>query len=244
MNPVTPRDLPVPLTKGAAMRYLAELAGHGYVLYQHGEVPRDKALALVEKFDIRYRVLAPRGAREHARACGRSVARLVMYPKDGDSSMWLFWLLATEGEGLLTVESSTRDARVPATRLAWGEQYELVARPVQRRGVGLRYVWTWVLSDTAYAGWQARLKTAAGRVRSSKERKTTWLDEQVEFLRKVPGFQGINRQKRALILGADIPAEHHSRLNLRNLGSVVDKRLAVFADGRTIRALTAASETL
>jgi len=241
MSPIAPRDLPVPLTKGAAMRYLAELAGHGYVLYQHGEVPTDKALALVEKFDIRYRVLAPRGAREHARACGRSVARLVMYPKDGDASTWLFWLMATEGEGLFPTESNTRDARVPATRLAWGEQYELAARPVQRRGIGLRHVWTWVLSDAAYAGWQSRLKTAAGRVRSSKERKTAWLDEQVEYLRRVPGFQGINRQKRALILGADIPAEHHARLNLRNLGSVVDKRLPVFADGRTIRAMTAAA---
>lgn len=242
MNPVTPRDLPVPLTKGAAMRYLAELAGHGYVLFQHGEVPRNKALTLVEKFDIRYRVLAPRGAREHARACGRSVARLVMYPKDGDPSTWLFWLMATEGKGAFPSEGSTRDARTPATRLAWGEQYELVARPVQRRGIGLRYVWTWVLSETAYAGWQSRLKTAAGRVRSSKERKSTWLDEQVEYLRKVPGFQGINRQKRALILGADIPTEHHARLNLRNLGTVVDKKLPVFSDSRTVRSLTSAAE--
>jgi hypothetical protein len=222
------------------MRYLAELAGHGYVLYQQGQVPKDKALALVEKFDIRYRVLAPRGAREHARAGGRSVGRLVLYPKDGDSSTWLFWLLATEGEGLLPSEGSTRDARVPGTRLAWGEQYELVSRPVQRRGIGLRHVWTWVLSDTAYAGWQSRLKTAAGRVRSSAERKTAWLDEQVEYLRKVPGFQGINRQKRSLIIGADIPAEHHARLNLRNLGAVVDKKLPVFSENRTVRSLTLA----
>jgi hypothetical protein len=161
-----------------------------------------------------------------------------MYPKDGDTSVWLFWLLATEGEGPFPTESSTRDARAPATRLAWGEQYELVARPVQRRGIGPRYVWTWILSAGAYAGWQARLKTAAGRVRSSKERKAAWLDEQVEYMRRVPGFQGINRQKRALIVDADIPAEHHARLNLRNLGSVVDKKLPIFSESRTVRSLT------
>lgn len=241
MSSAQPRDLPVPLTKAAAMRYIAELAGHGYVLYQHGEVPADKAMGLLEKFDIRYRVLAPRGAREHARSQGRSVARLVMYPKDGDSATWLFWVLATEGEGLLPLESSTRDARKPGFRLAWGEQYDLVARPVQRRGIGLRHVWTWVFSETAYAGWQSRLRTAAGRVRSSKERRTAWLDEQIDFLRKVPGFQGINRQKRSLMLGAELPAEHHTRLNLRNLGSVVDKRLPIFADGRTLRAMTSPS---
>jgi hypothetical protein len=231
------RDLPVPQTKTAAMRYIAELVGHGYVRHQRGSVPAAKAVALVEKFDARYRVLASRGARDHARSSGRSVARLVMYPKDGDDAAWLFWLLGTEGEGLLAAESSTSDARTPGARITWGEQYELVARPVLRRGVGTRYVWTWVFSDHAYASWQSRLKTAAGRVRSSKEGKASFLDEQIEFIRRVPGFHGINRQKRALILGADLPAEQHTRLDLRRLGSVVDKRLAVFADGRTVRSL-------
>jgi len=165
-----------------------------------------------------------------------------MFPKDGDAATWLFWLLATEGEGLIPIESSTRDARNPETRLTWAAQYELVARPVQRRGIGLRHVWTWVMSESSYAGWKSRLKTAAGRVRSSAERKSAYLDEQVEFLRKVPGFQGINRQKRSLIVGADIPSEHHARLHLRNLGSVVDKRLPVFAEGRTVRSLASAAE--
>jgi len=110
MNPVTPRDLPVPLTKGAAMRYLAELAGHGYVLFQHGEVPRDKALTLVEKFDIRYRVLAPRGAREHARACGRSVARLVMYAQQRMRSMRVDRLGNSRIAGSPTCIYRTREA--------------------------------------------------------------------------------------------------------------------------------------
>ena len=109
--------------------------------------------------------------------------------------------------------------------------------------MGTRYVWTWILSETAYAGWESRLRTAAGRVRSSKERKASFLDEQIEFLRRVPGFHGINRQKRALILAADLPAEHHARLNLRHLGSVVDKRLPVFAEGRTLRMLARSIET-
>jgi hypothetical protein len=237
MLETTQRDLPVPVTKAAALRYLAESVGHGYVLFQHGEVPLLKALALVEKFDDLYAVLATRGARDYARSKGRSCARLVMFPKDGDTSTMLFWLMATEGEGTLPAVGNTYDARVPGARLSWGDQYELVSRPVRRRTGELRYIWTWVLTESSYRGWQDRLRTAAGRVRSSKERKPDFLVQQLEFLRKMPGFNGINRQKRALILGAEIPAEFHTSLNLRTLGGVVGKKLAVFSEDRTVRAL-------
>lgn len=243
MGQTTPRDLAVPATKTAAMRYLAEQAGHGYVLFQHGEVPSDKAAALLEKFDDRYRVLASRGARDHARLRGRSSARLVMFPKDGEpaTGTWYFWLLATEGEGDLPVAPNSFDARNPETRLRWADQYELVGRPVRRRSGTIHHVWTWVLTRASYEAWQERLKKAAGRVRSSKERKPDYLVQQVEYLRKVPGFHGINRQKRELVLGADIPAPFHSSLNLRNLGSVVDKKLAVFAEGNTLKVMTQAT---
>lgn len=239
MDQTTPRDLAVPATKTAAMRYLAEQAGHGYVLFQHGEVSADKAVALLDKFDDRYRVLASRGARDHARLRGRSSARLVMFPKDHEPQTWYFWLLATEGDGHLPAAGNALDARNPETRLRWSDQYELVSRPVRRRSGELHHVWTWVFTRTSYEGWQERLKKAAGRVRSSKERKPDYLVQQVDFLRAVPGFQGINRQKRALVLGADIPAAFHASLNLRALGTVVDKRLAIFLDGRTLRTLVA-----
>jgi len=221
------------------MRYLAEQAGHGYVLFQHGEVPADKAMALLEKFDDRYSVLVSRGARDHARTRGRSTARLVMFPKDTGNEAWYFWLLATEGEGDLPAAGNALDARNAETRLRWADQYELVGRPVRRRSGELHHVWTWVFTRASYEGWQARFKKAAGRVRSSVERKPDFLVQQVDLLRKVPGFQGINRQKRELVVGADIPAAFHSSLNLRVLGTVVDKKLSVFVEGRTLRVLTA-----
>jgi hypothetical protein len=235
----TQRDLAVPVTKSAAMRYLAEQVGHGYVLFQHGEVSSAGAVSLLEKFDDRHGVLASRGARDHARSRGRSCARLVVFPKDNDPETLYFWLLATEGDGPLPTAGNAQDARDPNTRLTWSDQYELVARPVRRRSGVLHHVWTWVFTKASYAGWQERLKKAAGRVRSSRDRKPDCLIEQVEFLRKVAGFQGINRQKRELVLGADIPAAFHASLNLRTLGSVVDKKLSVFVEGRTLRTLTA-----
>lgn len=239
MNDALIKDLPVPTTKAAAMRYLAECAAHGYILYQSGEIQWDKALGLFDKLNERHNVTATRGARDHARSCGRSCARLVMFPKDDGNATWLFWLMATEGTGDIPTAGNVRNAREPAQRLRWGEQYELVARPVRRRSGELHHIWTWVFSNEAYAGWKERLNRAAGRVRSSSERKADFLIQQVDFLRKVPGFQGINRQKRQLVQDADLPRAIHQQLRLTDLGKVVDKRLPVFEPERTLRSLVA-----
>lgn len=238
-------DLLVPTTKTAAMRYLAETAGYGYCLFQQGEVRAEKAVSLLMKFEQRYRVQASRGMRDHARSRGVSCARLVMFPQDG-GDVWLFWLLASPGTGDLPAEASTQDARNPATRLRWLDQYELVARPVQRRapkgepasstsGGRLHHVWTWVMSASCFEGWRARLETAAGRARSSEAHRSDYLIQQIELLRRVPGFHGINRQKRALVLAANISRELHEQLQLRNLGTVVNKSLPVFDATRTLR---------
>jgi len=223
------------------MRYLAEASAHGYVLFQQGEIAADKAQAFVEKMHDLHQVLASRGARDYARTKGRSRARLVMFPKsasDDAPPTFLFWLLSTEGKGSLAGQGNTQDARAPGSRLAWGTQYDLVSRPVRRRATGEKaYVWTWSMTDTTYGRWAERLRTAAGRVRSSQERKPDYLIDQVERLRRVPGFHAINRQKRSLILGADIPRQWHEQLQLRNLGTTVDKKLEMFAAGRTVRVL-------
>lgn len=227
------RDLPVALTKTAAMRYIAETAGAGYFLYQTGIVPAEKLIQLIEKFDKKYRVLATRGMRDNDRQRGRSCAKLVIFPEGKPEGRWLFWLLATTGDGFLPLEKSTCDARNSETRLSWPGQYELVARPVRRRTGELEHVWTWVFAEKSLAAWQDRLKIASGRVRSSQEKKSDYLGQQVELLRKVPGFHGINRQKRALINGADIPFDFHEKLELKRLGTVVNKSLPVFEVGRT-----------
>lgn len=233
------RDLAVPVTKTAAMRYIAECVGHGYCLYQAGQLPGAKAQAFVEKMDDLHQVLASRGARDYSRQRGRSCARLVMFPVDETGEAWLFWLLATPGKGALPSQGNTLDARVPETRLQWGNQYELVARPVRRRHSGeVRHVWTWTMTELTYRKWSERLNTAAGRVRSSVERKPDYLLQQIGLLRKVPGFHALNRQKRALIVAADIPRQWHEHLDLRNLGTAVDKKLTMFEPGRTVRSLT------
>lgn len=232
-------DLSVAITKTAAMRYIAETAGHGYCLFQTGTVSATKVLQLVEKFDKQYRVLATRGMRDNDRARGRSCARLVLFPKgnhpvERPDREWLFWLMATDGAGTFVGEKCTLDARVPATRLPWINQYHLVSRPVRRRNGELAYVWTWVMQEEYMARWRHVFTKAAGRVRSSKERKPDLLIKLVESLRRTPGFQGINRQKKALIMNTDIPRAWHAELNLQRLGTVVNKSLPIFTSERTV----------
>jgi hypothetical protein len=229
----------VAVTKTAAMRYIAETAGHGYHLFQSGTVPAGKVLQLIRKFDESYRVLATRGMRDNDRMRGRSCARLVLFPRvsfpeERPERDWLFWLMATEGDGDFAREKRTMDARQPASRLSWEKQYNLVSRPVRRRNGDLDYVWTWVLQEGFLARWHHAFKKAAGRVRSSRERKPDYLIKLLASLRRLPGFQGINRQKNAIIIGADIPRHWHTELNLKLLGTVVNKALPVFHPERTV----------
>ena len=228
------RDLPIAVSKTAAMRYLAEQAGHGYVFFQQGIVPGEKAVALFEKFDRLYNVLATRGAREHAKVKGRSRARLVMYPCDKPEEGFHFWLLSTQGEGALIAAANTRDARFPVSRLTWGAQYELVGRPVNGRK-GLRHVWTWVMAEVTFKGWQERLQSAAGRATPSAGGNLEPLRIRLQMLRKVGGFQGINRQKLQLVQALNVSKATFDELHMKNLGSVVDKSLPVFSETVTLR---------
>jgi hypothetical protein len=136
------------------------------------------------------------------------------------------------------------DARNKVTRLRWEGQYELVSRPVRRRNGELDYVWTWIFQEPFLERWKRVFAKAAGRVRSSKERKPQYLIKLVTSLRNVPGFHGINRQKKTVVIGADIPRYWHDELNLKYLGTVVNKSLPVFHPERTVCAMLQACISL
>jgi hypothetical protein len=91
-----------------------------------------------------------------------------------------------------------------------------------------------VLQERFISRWRHAFEKAAGRVRSSRERKPDYLIKLVASLRRLPGFQGINRQKNAIIIGANIPPHWHTELNLKLLGTVVNKALPVFHTERTV----------
>lgn len=237
----------IAITKTAAMRYIAETVGHGYYLYQFGEVPAGKVLQLIYKFDEKYQILATRGKRDNDRRHGRSCARLVLFPKESSpierpEKDWIFWLLATEGEGDFPVQKATSDTRQPESRITWGKQYKLVSRPVRKRNGEQAYVWTWAMQEEHYERWKQAFHKAAGRVRSSKQRQSNYLLKLVNSLRRVPGFNGINRQKRALITNANLPTIWRTDLNLQTLGTVVNKGLKIFDKSRTVDTLLRATE--
>jgi hypothetical protein len=173
--------------------------------------------------------------RKMARANEMVKAIKIDWRTDLEQMQSLVWsIVEAADEGHLPNEKSTLDARNKVTRLRWEGQYELVSRPVRRRNGDLDYAWTWVFQEPFLARWKRAFAKAAGRVRSSRERKPNYLIRLVTSLRNVPGFHGINRQKKALITGANIPRIWHLELNLKCLGTVVNKALPVFNAGRTV----------
>ena len=105
----------VPRTKTALLRYVLECVSNGYHLYTHGCVAAKKVQGLVEKMRELYGIGATRGQRAYAREKGRANARLVVSPLEESKPQgdWVFYLLVTDGVGLVHERESLRDARSP-----------------------------------------------------------------------------------------------------------------------------------
>lgn len=235
----------VPVTKAAALRYVLECVEHGYHHYTLGRIPCSKVDAFVTKMVTRYATDATRGARAWARQKDKACARLVLYPLTDQSGDWQFFLLATDGAGLVHEQQSLMDARKPDERLQWHEQYkdgsvrpqyELVGRPVRAR-TGSTHRWTWRMSDSCFTTMKNWIEVGAQRVRSSQDKDPARLVAAIDALRKMPGFRGVREQKRQLILEADIPKNYSPMLMNTEIGGYVDKQLAVFNKNRTMTRL-------
>ena len=264
MDQKTANEMLVPVTKSAALRYILETVEHGYYHYCFNVLAPEKVLRFAAKMES-YDVLATRGARAYAKEKGRASARLVLFPLDdarrgqapGEISedtqlqtyrplgLWVYYLLATDGTGVVHEKERLRDARVEP-RLPWQRyypgrgglqpQYDLVARPVRTRDQRTIYRWTWRMSPFMFglmAGW---VNDGATRVRSSSEKNPAYLLQALDGLRKLPGFKGVREQARHIVLGADIPKMGGLDTHI---GGYTDKAQPVFLPGRTLGAMLA-----
>lgn len=242
------RMLPVPATKTAAMRYVLECVAMGYFFFIAGRIPAAKVPAFVGKMAERYNVLASRNARAWSREKGRANSRLVLAPAEegNPGGVWLYWLLATAGTGLVHEQEPVADARNPETRIAWPKAYDkngvgdwhpmyiLSARPVRSAKRGDIHRLTWIMSARFCEQMRRWIHTGAGRARSSAGKDTRYLQQAVDALRHLPGFKGVREQKRQLLREADLPHAVWDALALKNIGPYIDKHLAVFRAGDTV----------
>jgi hypothetical protein len=242
--PTAAQQILVPKSQAAALRYILECVENGYHHHTRGRLPAHKAATFAQKMADAYPVLATRGARAYAKEKGRASVRFVIFPALDDPMDLHYYILATDGTGPVHHQERLYDARQPTGRVqcwrryedGYAPLYELVGRPVNARS-GPTHRWTWVMSDSLYGRVAAWLEKAAGRARSSHEKKPDYLYKAIEAVRNMPGFHGIRQQKRALIRALDVPKELAVAMRLGDLGGYVDKSLPVFDNARTLAAV-------
>jgi len=164
------------------MRQMIRLISHGYQYWVSGSVPASKATAMTLKFDDRYSVKATSQQRYRRKKRGEANAQLLMWPvPDSEDIQW--WLLATEGTGLIhqmetLCDGTKRSSRIEITG------YELLKTPRE----GNRPTWTWRMTTDNYEQWQKRLRDAV------RYRRYEAIGQAIFSLRRVPGFSESRRQ--------------------------------------------------
>lgn len=110
------------------MRQMIRLVSHGYHFWVSGSVPVSKSESMILKFDDRYSVNATSQQRYRRKKRGEANAQLLLWPDpDGDELLW--WLLATDGDGLIHQMEDLSDGTKKRSRIGI-TGYELLRTPV------------------------------------------------------------------------------------------------------------------
>lgn len=176
----TPKDL---------MMRLRFLVSKGYVFFTHDQVPRKVKKKLMYKFVDRYETDATDGQRKYRAKMGRCHSRLVWFD-DGQSDMISFWLLSTQGEGLIFEVETMLDCRNKKTRICFlNDGYELLRMP--RANDKSR--WTWKMTERYVNEMKSQIRIAV------RHHKMFTLKQLHFSLVRTYGFSGTRKQGFALL---------------------------------------------
>ncbi|MDM0076877.1 hypothetical protein QTH90_20885 [Variovorax sp. J2P1-59] len=184
----------IPSSKAACLRVLLETVERGSRHWTGGTVHVDKALQLADKFALLYGADATPAQRSAARGRYRAAAQVFFWPNSPTTLRW--WLLASDGVGVVHEREQLQDAWAAGQRLAFGTELRLVRRQRAREQGGSKR-WTWVLSPEAYERHLEAI-CALSRSHGPDSRVGERLDRLVQSLKALPGFAGIREQKLAL----------------------------------------------
>ena len=175
--------------KTAVMQRIQQLSVRGYRWYIRGEVRADRALNMAAKFAEKYGVGMNENQRSYAKRKGKANAFLLMYPKKNESA-FLWWLLATDGDGRIHQEEHLISVTDQHHRLTWSGDYELVM--LTREGKN-KPVMTWRMTREGYRSWHERLRKAV-RARTTNEQ----VKQAIWTLFRAPGFSEVRKQVKQL----------------------------------------------
>lgn len=172
--------------KSVFMQRLADVVRLGYRHYACGEVPLERAPALVAKFCRLYGVHLHRNQKARLRAAGEASAYLLLFHVSTDTLK--FCLLLTAGQHAAYHLERMHPIDDRHTRLAL-EDYELVLRT---RPGNARPSWTWRLTNEGYEGWRYRILEVC------RDGNEFAIRQCVDSLLAMPGFAGIREQVKKL----------------------------------------------
>jgi len=174
--------------RASFMQRVADFVRTGHHRWTSGEVPLDRAHALVQKFAALYRTDATRGQRLRMKRSGIASAHLLLYarrPEAGAKPRTILWfLLVSDGEHPAAHSETLRDAHIAGERIRL-DRYELVQLPRKNADAP---AWTWRMTAERYQSWREKVVECARKPALRAEHDIT------KKLYSVPGFAGIRSQ--------------------------------------------------
>lgn len=180
--------------QAVAMQRIADYVRSGHTFWTGGEVPLQRAAALVHKFDRLYGIGRTRNQRATDKSHGVAGATLILYyPQTAegvphtDTIRWV--LLVTTGDSVAYTVEKLQDARERETRLLWGD-YELlqIARPGQAKPA-----WSWRMQQQTYDDWRHRI------IETVRSKNAFKIEQLRRELSQLPGFSGVRVQGKKLV---------------------------------------------
>jgi hypothetical protein len=178
----------VHLRKTGAMQAVLTAIARGAHWHVSGQVPAERAGALIEKFTERYEIGLPWWTVARRRQAGQANARLFLHPAH-DKPVFDWWLLLTGGAHAAREQERLLDARERRQRLVFQTQFEAVRRPAP----GGQPRWTWRIAQEPYDDFAARIREAIRHRRDDRDLKALMV-----AVHRLPGFRGVRNQVAAL----------------------------------------------
>lgn len=168
-------------TKTSMMRQLIHLVSHGYTFWCFGEVSPQKTEGLSYKFIERYQTTKSSQQRYRTRKRGECNVKMVFWKTE---SAVLWWLLVTDGDGLIHQIEQLKDAKKRNQRITIFSDYELIKTP----RTGDPAAWSWRMTEACSERWKNRIKSAVRQKDNMKLRQVLY------SLQRIPGFRNLRRE--------------------------------------------------
>ncbi|WP_330926808.1 hypothetical protein [Candidatus Sororendozoicomonas aggregata] len=172
------------------MLKIRHLVSKSYYFHAKGSFHKKDSKKILLKFSDRYGVFNTRGQRDWKKRKGEARSYCILLKTKNSPERIHFWLLASEGKGLIFDLEDMQDCRKKESRITTSdEDYYLVKSP-NKNGAPR---WTWRLSSSHYDSYKERIRRA---IRNKNDHKLRQLHYSIV---RISGFSDARKQGFALL---------------------------------------------